>query len=152
MRAVEQARALGEALLGVLRAEVDALRGDYRRAAARFTAAMVVFGFAAGFAFWAVGALAFVAFELLARWLPRWGAAAALCALFAAVAGALGWWGARRLRAIEPPLATASRHLEEHLRWWQERVLDRSGAPGGSAEADEAGKVADPAALGEGRP
>lgn len=128
MRAVEKARALGEALLGVMRAEVDALREEYRRAAARFTGAMVIFGFAAGFAFWAVGALALLAFELLARELPRWGAAGTLCGVFALLAAALGFWGVRRVRSIEPPLATASRHLDEHLRWWQERVFDRSGA------------------------
>ena len=144
MRAVERARALGEALLGVLQAEVEALRADYRRAAARFTGAMVILGFAAGFAFWAVGALALLGFEALALWLPRWGAAAILGGVFAALAGGLGWWGARRLRSIEPPLATASRHLEEHLRWWQERVLDR---PGSDLEADS---TSAPAALGEG--
>ena len=144
MGAVERARALGEALLAVLRAEVEALRGDYRRAAAQLVSALVVLGFAAGFAFWAVGALALVGFEVLAQWLPRWGAALVLFALFVAVALVLGWLAARKLRRIEPPLATASRHLEEHLRWWQERVLDR---PGSDLEADS---TSAPAALGEG--
>ena len=96
MRAVEKARALGEALLGVMRAEVDALREEYRRAAARFTGAMVIFGFAAGFAFWAVGALALLAFELLARELPRWGAAATLCGVGVLVGLYLCWQERRR--------------------------------------------------------
>ena len=65
-------------------------------------------------------------FELLAGVLPRWGAAAVLCGLLLLGAALLGWWGWRRLLAIEPPLATASRHLESHLAWWQGRLL-RSG-------------------------
>lgn len=121
----ELLRSLGESLLAVLRAEVEALRGDYRRSAGLLGAALALLAAAAAFGFWAVGALALSAFELLARWLPRWGAAAALFGLLALIAVALGTLGLRRLRRIEPPLATASRHLDDHLRWWQDRVFER---------------------------
>ncbi|HQP94436.1 MAG TPA: phage holin family protein [Thermoanaerobaculia bacterium] len=119
----ELVRELGEAMAGVLRAELAALRADYRRSTRRFGGALLLLALAAGAGFWALGALGLLGFELLAGVLPRWGAAAVLCGLLLLGAALLGWWGWRRLLAIEPPLATASRHLESHLAWWQGRLL-----------------------------
>lgn len=122
----EQVRGLGEALLEVWRAELAALRDDYGRAGRDLGRVLAFFAVAAVFGFWAVGALGIFAFELLARWLPRWGAAAilfGLLALPAAVAGALAW---RRLQRIEPPVATLERRFAEHSQWWRERVFQES--------------------------
>lgn len=134
----ELVREVGEALLGVLRAELAALRTDYRRSTRRFGGALLLLALAAGLGFWALGALGLLGFELLSAVLPRWGAAAVLTGALLLLAAGLGWWGWRKLAAIEPPLATASRHLENHLAWWQGRLL--GGAP-------EAGDPAAAAAL-----
>lgn len=137
----ELVRELGEAMVGVLRAELAALRADYRRSTRRFGGALLLLALAAGAGFWALGALGLLGFELLSAVLPRWGAAAVLCGGLLLAAAGLGWWGWRRLAAIEPPLATASRHLESHLEWWQGRLLGRDPAAPPSVGAVEEAPV-----------
>lgn len=145
----ELVRELGEALLGVLRAELAALRADYQRSTRRLGGALLLLAVAAGAGFWALGALGLLAFELLSGALPRWGAAAVLAGALLLLAAGLGWWGWRKLAAIEPPLATASRHVESHLAWWQGRLL--GGSPVESA-APGAGELPERGMPPEGRP
>jgi len=144
----ELVRELGEAMLGVLRAELTALRADYQRSTRRLGGAFLLLALAAGAGFWALGALGLLAFELLSGTLPRWGAAAVLCGALLVVTAALGWWGWRKLTAIEPPLATASRHIESHLAWWQGRLL--GGPPTG--DGAPAGQLAERGISPEGKP
>jgi len=116
-------RGVGRALLEVFRAELDALAGDLRSSGRRLSGAVVQLAVAAFLLFWAVGVLAYATIELLALWLPRWGAAGVLLALLLLVALVLGWFARRRLRDLESPVRTVRRHLDEHVDWFQDQVL-----------------------------
>jgi hypothetical protein len=122
-------RSLGGALLDLLQAEASALRSDLAasgRAAAR---AIIVLGIAAALLFWAVGAATLALVEVLALWLPRWGATSTVAGVLMLAALVAVYLGRRSLCSLEPPAATVRRHLGDHVAWWQERVLDEGASP-----------------------
>jgi hypothetical protein len=92
---------LAEAVVGLLKAELDALSHDFRNEARRLLRIAAIFSLTAGVVFWGFGLLLFSAVELLGLWLPRWGAALSL-------AGALG--------LLAFGLAVRARHEVERLR------------------------------------
>jgi len=128
-------RDVGDAFLGVIRAEVAALFDDLGRSGRALVGALVWVAVAAAIAFWSVGLLVYVAVELLALVLPRWGAAAIVLGVFVLVAVVLVLLAKKRLTSIEPPNATLRRRMEENRRWWNERV-----APEEPDEPDEVGE------------
>lgn len=116
-------RALGDALLAVLRAELAALQADLGKSGRQVGIALALFGGVLALAFWMVGLAVFFLVALLAKWLPLWGAAASVfgaLALVAAVLGGLGWL---RIKKAENPLESARRRFDDHLDWWQNRLL-----------------------------
>lgn len=121
-------RSLGQALLEVLRAELTALSEDLRLSARRLRAALLLFLAALLVLFWGLGVLVYAAVEVLALWLPRWGAALSLAGLLLLVAGLCAGLGRGRLRGVENPARTVRRRLDEHVGWWQRRVLDAAPA------------------------
>jgi len=115
-------RAVGDAFLGVARAEIAELVGDLSRSGRALVRALTLLAAAAGIAFWTVGLALYFAIELLALVLPRWGAVGAVLALFVLISLVLGVAARRRLAAIETPAATIERRLADSQRWWRERV------------------------------
>lgn len=126
-RWVDRVRALGEALLEVLRAELGALQGDFQRSGRHLGLALAFLGGAAVLAFWAVGLVLFVLVTLFAVWLPLWGAALAVLALFLGGIAILGWLGKKRLLQVENPVSSVRKRLDDHLAWWQESFLAQNG-------------------------
>ena len=126
-------RDVGEAFLGVVRAEIAALASDLGQSGRALVRALVWVGAAAAVLFWTLGLLIYAAVELLALVLPRWGAASVVFGVFAITAFSLVALARARLAAIEPPDATVRRRMEESRRWWNERVA-----------AEEPGEVAAP--------
>lgn len=115
-------REVGDAFLGVVRAEIAALAEDLR-SSKRKLARVVVLAFLCGaLVFWTVATAIDLAVELLTLALPRWGALLIVLALLAALAAALGAAARRRLREIETPAETVRRRMEESRRWWRERI------------------------------
>lgn len=127
-------RSLGEALLEVLRAELQALQGDLSRSGRHFGLALALFGGAAVLGFWIVGLILFVLVALLDVWLPLWGAALIVLGIFLLAAALLAWLGLRRFRQVENPITNVQRRVDDHLDWWQRLLaqpepLDVSPAP-----------------------
>jgi hypothetical protein len=116
-------RSLGEALLSVLRAELAALQADLSKSGRHFGVALALFGGAAAIAFWVVGLAVFALVSLAALWLPLWAAALAVLALFAGGAALLVWRGLARLEKVENPIESVRRRVDDHLDWWQSRLL-----------------------------
>lgn len=116
-------RSLGDSLLEVAGAEAAALKGDLRSSGQQLSVAVAVGVSAAFFLFWWVGASGFVLFQVLAIWLPRWGAALIVATLFLVLALALALEARRRFRAIELPVDTVRRRIDDHVAWWQDQVL-----------------------------
>lgn len=115
-------RAVGDALLAVVRAEVAALATDLGRSGQALLRALVWVGALAAFGFWTLGLFLYLAIELLTLVVPRVGAVAIVFGLFAIVSAILVAVVRRRFAAIEPPAATVRRRMGESQRWWRERV------------------------------
>lgn len=120
---VESFRSLGQSLLGVVRAEIEALQADVADTGQKAGVAAAFLAVAAVLGFWAVGLLIVVVIALLTVWLPLWGAALATFVLFAAVAGILAALGLQRLKALRSPVASIQERLSSHLDWWQNTLL-----------------------------
>lgn len=136
-------RSLGEALLEVLRAELGALQGDFQRSGRHLGSGLALLAGAAVLAFWAVGLVLFVLVTLFAVWLPLWGAALVVLALFLIGIGVLGWLGKRRLLEVENPVSSVRRRLDDHLAWWQQSFLAHPGRREFDAEAHPTGDEED---------
>jgi hypothetical protein len=118
-------RSLGEALLEVWRAELATLQDDLSRSGRHLGVALGLFGAAAVLLFWTVGLLLFALIALLHIWMPWWGAALIVLALFLIAMAILGRLGLNRLRRVESPVETVRRRVDSHLDWWQHGLLAR---------------------------
>ena len=118
-------RSLGEALLEVWRAELATLQDDLSRSGRQLGMALGLFGAAAVLLFWTVGLLLFALIALLHIWMPWWGAALVVLALFLIAMAILGRLGLNRLRKVESPVETVRRRVDSHLDWWQHGLLAR---------------------------
>ena len=123
-RWLERFGSLGQALLELLQAEVGALTDDLRASGRRLGVALLLFVVALFVVFWWCGVLTYTLVELLALWLPRWGAALSVAGILALVAAVFALVGYLRLRRLEAPAATVRRHLDSSVDWWQSRVID----------------------------
>jgi Putative Actinobacterial Holin-X, holin superfamily III len=120
---IEMFRGLGEALLDVLRAEAATLQEDLTRSGKIAGGALALLGAALILLFWIVGLVIFALVTVLAIWLPLWGAALVVLALFLLAAGILSWLGLRRIKQVENPVQTFRRRVDDHLDWWQNTLL-----------------------------
>lgn len=135
---IARVRAVGEAFLGVLRAEVAELAADLGRSGRALVRALVLIMAAAGVAFWSLGLLLYFAVELLALVLPRWGAVGVVLGVFVLIATILLLLARHKLRAVESPTAAFRRRFDDHQRWWQESIVGEDAEIEGRAgEEDE---------------
>ena len=132
------ARKVGQALLELLGAEISALCEELELSGRRLLGAVILLSLALFALFWGVGALSLTVFELLALRYARWQASLFVLGgllTVAAVLAAIGWW---RLRTIEAPAATVRRRLDDHLSWWQGRILAADGEePRSGSDSDQ---------------
>src|SRR4051794_14861050 len=105
-------RSLGEALLEVWRAELATLQDDLSRSGRHLGVALGLFGAAVLVLFWTFGLLLFVLVSLLHVWLPWWGAALVVLALFLIAIAVLALLGRKQLRQVENPMETVPRGVD----------------------------------------
>jgi hypothetical protein len=115
----------------LLSAELDGARGELAELLRRGLALALLVAVAAGLAFWALGAATAAAIAGLSLWLPVWGAALVLFAVFAGAALVLALVARARLRRLEGPGAILQRRAENHLRFWREEVFGADEVGGG---------------------
>ncbi len=121
---LELIRSVGRALLELAAAEVEALVAELKSSGRTLGRAVLLFLVAGFFAFWTIGLLLQSTVELLALWLPRWGAAltvAGVGLLAGAIFAGVGWL---RVRRLESPAETVRRRVRDHVGWLQENVLE----------------------------
>jgi len=140
----ETFRALGSAILTLLKAELEAFERDLGRSAKTAAFGVALFAAAGAFGFWTLGVATYFLIQLLALWLPLWGASLAVTLLFGAIAAVLALIGMRKLERFESPLTTARDRIDDHIDWWQRRVLVSGEKPalergrdGESGESDD---------------
>jgi Putative Actinobacterial Holin-X, holin superfamily III len=131
-------REVGEAFLGLLRAEAEALLRDFGASGRALARVALLAALAGGVVFWSLGLAIQLGVEVAALWLPRWGAVAVVLGVFLVLAGGLAALAVARLRRIEKPSDTVRRRLEENRRWWRERIEggDESSPPASEGEDD----------------
>ena len=120
---LELVRRLGDAVVEMAGAEVDALTGDIRRGGRQ--AARALFLIAVAFV---LAALAWSLFTLALVWglaslIGGWQAALAVGAVYAVVAVACAMTARRRWRAFEPPLDVVKRRWRDQNDWFRARIL-----------------------------
>ncbi|HKV12133.1 MAG TPA: phage holin family protein [Thermoanaerobaculia bacterium] len=121
---IELFRSLGESLLEVLRAELEALQKDFATSGRHFGVAVGFFGAAVMLAFWIVGLLLFFLISLLYVWLQLWAAALIVLVLFLLTAAVLVNLGLRKLKKVENPIENVRRRVDDHLEWWQRLLAE----------------------------
>lgn len=133
-------RSLGDALIDVLRAEAAVLGDDLGRTGRSLLKVLVLAFMALAIVFWTIGALTLALIEVLALWLPRWGATLSVVGLFVATIALVGLLAWLRMRKLEAPTVALRRRVDEHLDWWQQNVLHPVAGEAGSrvGEADAA--------------
>lgn len=122
-------REVGRSFLALLRAEIDALVGDFQGSARTLVRALLLAAVAGAVVFWAIGLLIDLAVELLALVLPRWGAAAVVLGVLIVAALVLAIVVRRRFMAIESPADTVRRRVEESRVWWTRRIEGEEALP-----------------------
>ena len=85
--------------------------------------ALGLFGAAAAVGFWLVALILYTLIQVLALWLPQWGAAAVVTGLTALAVAALALIGWSKLKRLESPGATLGRRWQDHREWWDRRLL-----------------------------
>lgn len=120
----ETFRSLGTAVLGLLKAEIEALEAELARSGKNAAVGIGLFAAAGAIAFWTLGVATYFLIQLFALFLPLWAAALAVTLLLAGVAAALAFAGLKKLEKFENPLTIARRRLDNHIDWWQDRALD----------------------------
>lgn len=140
---LEAFRALGNEFLALLRTELEVVSEDWKRAFRYLGIALLLFLIAAACFTVVVALLIRTSVEVIALWLPKWQAALVVAAgvlVVVAVAVAIGRW---ILQRKFHPLATTRQRLDDHLEWWQDRLLgaeERSLEEGdGDEDTDDAG-------------
>lgn len=130
-----RAQNLGSAYFAVLRAELAAALQELNDSGRSLLRAAILFTVTLALGFWTVGLLVYFMIEMLALWLPRWGAVGIVFGLF--VVGTLAFAAASvaRVRRIEAPTAMLERRFRDHAAWWQGRV--------GGREEGGSGRIAD---------
>ena len=134
-----RAQNLGSAYFAVLRAEISAALQDLADSGRSLLRAAVLFTVTIALGFWTVGLLVYFLIEMLALWLPRWGAVGIVFGIFVVATVSFALTSVARARRIETPTALLDRRFRDHADWWQERL--------GRERDPEAG--ADPAELEE---
>ncbi len=120
----ETFRALGTAVLSLLKAELAALERDLARSGKAAALGVALLAAAGAFGFWTLGVATYFLIQLLALWLPLWAASLVVTAVCAAVAAGLAFAGLAKLKKFENPITTTRRRLDDHLDWWQSRLLE----------------------------
>lgn len=140
-RWIELFRALGGSLADLARAELAALQAELERNGRTLALALGLLGAAAAVGFWLVALVLYTLIQVLAIWLPLWGASLVVTGLAALATAALALIGISRIKRLENPAATVGRRWRDHREWWDRRLLAEGTAaslpPGAGADEDE---------------
>lgn len=116
-------QSLREAFIGVVQAEVSALRLDFELSKRRLARAI---GLAAGaifVVFWAIGVVVFLLIQVAGLWLPLWAAALVVLGVLTIIGTTLVFAARANLRRIEAPKAMIRRHVQESMDWWEDEIM-----------------------------
>lgn len=120
---MEQFRALGQSYLDLVRAEWDQLLRELMVSVKKLGIGSALLIAAGMVAFWWVAVLAFFLIMVIAIWLPVWASAGIVLLILLLIMGVLAGIGISRLKSIENPVDTVGQRWDDHLDWWENRLL-----------------------------
>jgi hypothetical protein len=120
---LELFRGLGQSFLDLLRAEWEQLLSELGVSGKKLGIGVACFAAAAAVGFWLAGVFTYFLIQVLAIWLPAWAAAGLVVVVLLLLAAGLAWWGWRTLKSIENPVDTVGRRLDDHLDWWEAKLV-----------------------------
>ena len=120
---IELLRGLGQSVLDLLAAEWAELKRELAASGKNLAIAAGLFGAAAAFGFWLVALLLYLAIQVAAIWWAHWVAALVVTLVVLLIVAVVVLLGLRRLKRFESPGITVSRRADDHLDWWNERLL-----------------------------
>jgi hypothetical protein len=125
---IELFRALGQALIEVVKAELDEVRGRLAASGKQLGLALGLLAAALLIGFWAIALLLYTLVAVLAIWLPQWAAAAIVLGFALLVMAVLAAIGVTKLKRLENPAETVGRQWRGHLDWCNRQLLAQGGA------------------------
>lgn len=130
---IELVRSLGAALLEVYRAEAAELKDDVRKSSIHLAWAAGLLIGAGMLGFWTLATGIYFVIQVLAVWLPLWGATGVVLLVLVLTLLTLVWLGTRRLKRWESPVETIGRRVRDHRAWMEDHLLPEEA----STDADE---------------
>ncbi len=115
-------RDVGDAFLGVVQAELQAMVAEIQDSGKGLAKALALLLAALAVAFWALGVFIAFAVALLATWLGVWKATAIVFLVLALVGGLLAAFAWRILRRLRSPTTIVRTRVTNHLGWWRETL------------------------------
>lgn len=114
---LETIRSLGEAFGEVLRAELEAFKGDLGASGRLALKGIKLAGLAVFFLFWLIGVLIFLLIAILAQTFGTWQAALIVSAVLLVITLVLGFWAYSAFRRVTGPKEMARQHVQDHVDW-----------------------------------
>ncbi len=141
--------AFGEALVEVLRAELEVITEVWSRSFRELALALAMLAAAGYVALICLPTLLIIAMvSALSLVWPVWGAALAVAALVTLIVALVAALAFKRLRdRFENPVETVKHRVADHAAWWNERILNEGE---GAAGADSLGQGNDGAGAVDG--
>lgn len=141
---IELFRSLGAALLEVYRAEAAELKEDLGKSSVHLLWGVGLMIAAGMVGFWTLAAGIYFLIQVLALWLPLWGATGVVLLLLVLTVLTLVWLGYRRFQRWENPAEMIGRRVRSHREWLEEHLLPDEtgpstddGSPNGDADDEE---------------
>lgn len=120
---IELLQSLREAFIGVVAAEVRALRLDFDLSRRHLFRALGFAALAIFIVFWAIGVFILLLIQVAAIWLPVWAASLVVLAVLSSLGLALLAAARSNLRRTEAPGVMLRRHVQDHMDWWEDEIL-----------------------------
>ncbi len=133
-------QAVGDAVVGVLKAEIAVLSEQWKRWGSRVAVVVGLFATSAVVLFSALLLLPYFLTALIKHlsgwsWMASSGLVLLIVVLVAGILGALGYW---RLKGLDDPVAMTRQRVDDHMTWWKSELLGSADEIGGKAILNEA--------------
>lgn len=133
-------RRLGQSVLDLLRAELDRVLAELGISAKQAAVGLAFFAGAGMVAFWFIWVFTYFLMQVGAIWLPPWASAGIVVLVLLIAIAVLAYLGLRKVKTLENPVDTVSRRYDDHLDWWENRLLAEDSAHGETPAAEESGE------------
>ena len=138
----ELIREMGESVVALLQAETRALAADLGKSGRALALAMGLMTLGGMLLFWALGVFTAALVALAGKWLSLLASTLLVTAIWAVGAAAVilaGWLRLKKWKTNDTPLLAVERRFQDHVQWWEGRVLPppTDSSDSGTGQEDE---------------